>query len=297
MLPVVVHGGGAAISRAMDEAGIAPAFHSGPAVHGRGHAGDRRTGPGQGNLRVPGTPHRGAGGSCQPPELRNHQRAVRGADPAARTADGSAVDLGLVGRVTRVDEQTILEVCRQGQIPVIPSMCQELSTGEKLNVNADTAATAVARALNAEKLVYLSDVNGVRRDKDDPSSHDSLAHCQRGPRADSQRTDRRRHDSQGRSLPGDPGTGSEESSYHRRTTATLAAARDLYNARCRHRVGERLRARQEWHGSSGAGPDASGTGDYVLGSSGMRGGDREPARCGNCLSVVGRARWYPVGFS
>jgi len=42
--------------------------------------------------------------------------------------------------------------------------------GEKLNVNADTAATAVARTLQAEKLVYLSDVNGVRQDKNDPTS-------------------------------------------------------------------------------------------------------------------------------
>ena len=50
-------------------------------------------------------------------------------------------------------------------------MCLELSTGEWLNVNADTAATAVAQALNAEKLVYLSDINGVRLDKDDPSTH------------------------------------------------------------------------------------------------------------------------------
>ena len=81
------------------------------------------------------------------------------------------VDLGLVGRVTEVDHETILAVCRKGQIPVIPSFCLERATGEWLNVNADTAATAVAQALNAEKLVYLSDVNGVRRDKDDPSSH------------------------------------------------------------------------------------------------------------------------------
>ena len=45
--------------------------------------------------------------------------------------------------------------------------------GQKLNVNADTAAMAVAQALQAEKMVYLSDVNGVRRDKNDP---DSLIH-------------------------------------------------------------------------------------------------------------------------
>jgi acetylglutamate kinase len=48
-------------------------------------------------------------------------------------------------------------------------MCRT-DTGEKLNVNADTAATAVAQALKAEKLVFLSDVNGVRRSKDDPDS-------------------------------------------------------------------------------------------------------------------------------
>ena len=48
-------------------------------------------------------------------------------------------------------------------------MC-ETDSGERLNVNADTAATAVAQALGAEKLVFLSDVNGVRRDKNDPST-------------------------------------------------------------------------------------------------------------------------------
>jgi acetylglutamate kinase len=54
-------------------------------------------------------------------------------------------------------------------VPVIPSMCLGPG-GEKLNVNADTAATAVATALGAEKLIFLSDVNGVRRKKDDPST-------------------------------------------------------------------------------------------------------------------------------
>jgi len=52
-------------------------------------------------------------------------------------------------------------------------MCETEPAGERLNVNADTAATAVAQALGAEKLVYLSDVNGVRRRKEDP---DSLIH-------------------------------------------------------------------------------------------------------------------------
>ena len=85
---------------------------------------------------------------------------------------GAPLDLGYVGNVTRVDRAAIEEVCLAGVVPVIPSMCIT-EEGQKLNVNADTAATAVAQALEAEKLVYLSDVNGVRRDKNDP---DSLIH-------------------------------------------------------------------------------------------------------------------------
>jgi acetylglutamate kinase len=66
-----------------------------------------------------------------------------------------------------------------GQVPVIPSMC-ETEAGERLNVNADTAATAVAQAVGAEKLIFLSDVNGVRGQKDDP---DSLIHSLRANEA------------------------------------------------------------------------------------------------------------------
>jgi acetylglutamate kinase len=74
-----------------------------------------------------------------------------------------------VGQVTRVDHQKIRELYERGVVPVIPSMCIG-ADGQKYNVNADTAATAVAQALQAEKLVFLSDVNGVRRDKNDPNS-------------------------------------------------------------------------------------------------------------------------------
>jgi acetylglutamate kinase len=83
--------------------------------------------------------------------------------------DGEPIDLGAVGHVTRVDRETLDNLCYAGQVPVIPSMC-ETATGERLNVNADTAATAVAQAVGAEKLVFLSDVNGVRQDKNDPES-------------------------------------------------------------------------------------------------------------------------------
>jgi acetylglutamate kinase len=71
--------------------------------------------------------------------------------------------------VTRVDRGTISNLCFAGIVPVIPSMCLS-EKGVKLNVNADTAATAVAQALGAEKLIYLSDVNGVRQRREDPES-------------------------------------------------------------------------------------------------------------------------------
>jgi len=88
--------------------------------------------------------------------------------------DAGPIDLGYVGEVTRVDRTTIDNLCYAGIVPVIPSMClEEGHKDQRLNVNADTAAMAVAEAIRAEKLVFLSDVNGVRRRKDDP---DSLIH-------------------------------------------------------------------------------------------------------------------------
>jgi acetylglutamate kinase len=84
--------------------------------------------------------------------------------------NGEESDLGLVGNVTEVDRMVIDNLCYAGQVPVIPSMCQTES-GSRLNVNADSAATAVAAALGAEKLIMLSDVPGVLRD---PADEDSL---------------------------------------------------------------------------------------------------------------------------
>jgi acetylglutamate kinase len=84
-------------------------------------------------------------------------------------ADGQKIDLGFVGHVTRVDRTVIENLTYTAQIPVIPSMCID-EQGQKYNVNADTAAMAVAESLGAEKLVFLSDVNGVRKDKSDPNT-------------------------------------------------------------------------------------------------------------------------------
>lgn len=167
MRVVVVHGGGKAISRAMDEAGIEPRF-----VQGRRYTDDATLAIVE---RVLAT------------EL-NHELAAKIEEFGGRsmslnflstnvlfgerlTLDGPTgpVDLGHVGEVTRVDRLTIDNLTYAGQVPVIPSMAVT-ADGQKLNVNADTAATAVAAAIGAEKLVVLSDIPGVLRDVNDPES-------------------------------------------------------------------------------------------------------------------------------
>ncbi len=91
----------------------------------------------------------------------------------ARKADAQdGEDIGLVGHITRVNTKIIQAVGGAGMIPVIAPVATD-SEGGTWNVNADTAAGDVAAALQAEKLVFLTDTPGLLRDKDDP---DSLIH-------------------------------------------------------------------------------------------------------------------------
>jgi acetylglutamate kinase len=171
MRPVVVHGGGAAISRAMSEAGLQPRF-----VQGRRYTDAATLDIVEKVLAGEVNEHLAQriselGGQAKPLNFRT-TNVLFGEPITLPGENGESLDLGFVGTVTDVDRTTILDLCQSGVVPVIPSMCITRD-GQKLNVNADTAATAVAQALEAEKLVYLSDVNGVRRDKNDP---DSLIH-------------------------------------------------------------------------------------------------------------------------
>jgi acetylglutamate kinase len=170
MLPVVVHGGGAAISQAMDEAGIQPRFIQGRRFTDEATLKIVQRVLAQETCEWLARRIDELGGCATPLNFRS-SNVLYGERMTLRDEHGADVDLGHVGCVTRVDAQTVRDVCQGNHIPVIPSMCVEETTGQLLNVNADTAATAVAQALNAEKLVYLSDVNGVRLDKDDPQSH------------------------------------------------------------------------------------------------------------------------------
>jgi len=171
MRPVVVHGGGAAISRAMDAAGIEPRF-----IQGRRYTDEatleivERVLAFETNEMISEEIER-FGGRAAPLNFRT-TNVLWGERLHLTDDSGQPIDLGSVGQVTRVDRSTIDNLCFAGIVPVIPSMCRS-EKGERLNVNADTAATAVAQSLGAEKLIFLSDVNGVRRKKEDP---DSLIH-------------------------------------------------------------------------------------------------------------------------
>jgi acetylglutamate kinase len=176
MRVVVVHGGGAAISRAMDAAGLEPRF-----IQGRRYTDDATLKIVEEVLAYETNEHIAKrieefDGRSMPLNFRS-TNVLFGERITLDNGNGQPIDLGHVGHVTRVDRTTIENLCYAGTVPVIPSMCVGPS-GEKLNVNADTAATAVAQALGAEKLVYLSDVNGVRLDKNDPSTliHSLTAH-------------------------------------------------------------------------------------------------------------------------
>jgi acetylglutamate kinase len=83
--------------------------------------------------------------------------------------DGKKIDLGRVGRVTRVECETIDDFTHAGVIPVIPSLAQD-DSGGWLNVNADTAAAAVAAQMKAAKLVMMTDTPGILRDRKAPDS-------------------------------------------------------------------------------------------------------------------------------
>ena len=165
---VVVHGGGKAISRAMDQAGIEPRF-----VQGRRYT-DKATLDIVEQVLATEVNHdlvarlEEYGGRAMSLNFLS-TNVLFGEKLTLTGPDGEPIDLGNVGEVTRVDRLTIDNLTYAGQVPVIPSMAMG-PDGEKLNVNADTAATAVAAAIGAEKLVVLSDIPGVLLDVNDPES-------------------------------------------------------------------------------------------------------------------------------
>jgi len=174
--PVVVHGGGKAITRAMEDAGLVAWWVDGL----------RYTGPEELrivedvlatdiNRQIVGLLEK-AGAKAE--ALTSKTRCALRAE---RMAGAAGADLGLVGKVTSVDALLLRGLCDLGTIPVIAPIGIGAG-GEKYNCNADEAASAVARALGAEKLVNVSDTHGIRERAEDEASllsHLSEADAQR----------------------------------------------------------------------------------------------------------------------
>jgi acetylglutamate kinase len=96
--------------------------------------------------------------------------ALRGEQLLLSGSSGECIDLGRVGKVTHVDVEGLLAgLLRTNDVPIVPSLALD-QAGKWLNVNADTAASAVAGALKAELAIFLTDTPGVLRDRNDPKS-------------------------------------------------------------------------------------------------------------------------------
>lgn len=167
MRPVIVHGGGKAISSAMAQRGLEVQF-----VQGRRYT-DQRT------LTVVEHVLCSEINSAIVSKIESLGSCAMGMHTLGNCVlfgekffledAGRKVDLGCVGTVTRVSAELLELLCRDGTIPVIAPLARD-KTGAKLNCNADTAVGEVAAAMRAEKLIMVTDTHGIRRDVNDPDS-------------------------------------------------------------------------------------------------------------------------------
>jgi len=168
MQPIIVHGGGKAITKAMNEVGLEAVW-----VQGRRYT-DERT------LRIAehtlvhkiNTPicETLTELGCVSMGLHSLSSCVLFAEPLRLAGEnGRKLDLGLVGQITEINTHLLKTLCAEGTIPVIASVAKD-KAGGKLNVNADSAAGKVAAEVVAEKLVVVSDTHGILADLEDPAS-------------------------------------------------------------------------------------------------------------------------------
>jgi acetylglutamate kinase len=171
--PVVVHGGGPQINAMLDALGIASEFRGGHRVT-TAEAMDvvRMVLTGQVSRELIGLINSHGPYAVG---LSGEDAALLQARRKTVEIDGVQTDLGLVGEVTGVNPEAVQDILDAGRIPVISTIAPEFDTegnptGEVLNINADAAASAVASALGASKLVMLTDVEGLYADWPDRSS-------------------------------------------------------------------------------------------------------------------------------
>jgi acetylglutamate kinase len=167
---VLVHGGGKPIDRAMADAGLTP-----KKVAGRRYTDEATLGVVVPVLQAISRHLEGrlsALGADSKAHTNSYSFPLLGEPLRLAATDGTPLDLGLVGSVAAIQSDDLRwRVVECGELPVIPSLAiyAESPTGW-LNVNADTAAAAVAGALGAEKAIFLTDTAGVLHNRHEPAS-------------------------------------------------------------------------------------------------------------------------------
>jgi acetylglutamate kinase len=165
--PVLVHGGGKAITQRMRDAGLKPRFVNGlrvtddQTIHIVEEVLDSLINPGI----IQQIEHFGGKAQGIP-----GKRVLVARKLPPQTSGGTVVDLGFTGEVVSVQLNEVRAALDDGSIPVMSPLGQD-ADGVTLNVNADTAAGTLAASLKASKMIYLSDVPGIMRD---PTDKDSL---------------------------------------------------------------------------------------------------------------------------
>ena len=160
MRPVIVHGGGPQIGDLMRRLGKEPTFVDGLRVT------DAET------LEIARMVLVGKVNRDIVSAINVHAPlavGLSGEDAGLITASARAPELGFVGDVADVNTGILERLLQQELIPVVATIASD-DEGQAYNINADTAAGAIAEGLKAEKLVYLTDVEGIRKDRHDPAS-------------------------------------------------------------------------------------------------------------------------------
>ncbi|MFA6576903.1 MAG: acetylglutamate kinase [Nocardioides sp.] len=167
--PVVVHGGGPQISRMLDKLGIESEFKGGLRVTTpEAMEVVRMVLVGQVQRELVGLINEHGPLAVG---LSGEDAGLFTAEQTNTIVDGEEVDLGLVGEVAHVRPESVLDLIEAGRIPVVSSVAPDID-GQVHNVNADLAAAALAVALKAEKLLVLTDVEGLYLDW--PNSDDVI---------------------------------------------------------------------------------------------------------------------------
>jgi acetylglutamate kinase len=167
ILPVVVHGGGPQISSMLTRLGIPSEFRGGLRVTTEQSIDVvRMVMVGQVGPEVVGLINEHGGRAVG---LSGEDGGLMTAARTQAVVDGEPVDIGFVGEVVSVDPTPVTALLEAGHIPVVSGVAPD-ATGQLHNLNADTAAAALAVALGAVKLVVLTDVEGLYADWPDRDS-------------------------------------------------------------------------------------------------------------------------------